>query len=144
MSFNDQFNIEIKEIDEDNLILRCKMEKNFLNEINAVHGGVIMTLADDASGFIASAKKYTAPTLSMTTHFLRPLMDTSYIYAKAKVIKRGSRIITVDCEVYGDDEKIAAITRSEFAIINSKLSESSSGDMAYSKGKYKTFWDKNK
>ncbi len=144
MSFNDQFNIEIKEIDEDNLILRCKMEENFLNEINAVHGGVIMTLADDASGFIASAKKYTAPTLSMTTHFLRPLMDTSYIYAKAKVIKRGSRIITVDCEVYGDDEKIAAITRSEFAIINSKLSESSSGDMAYSKGKYKTFWDKNK
>lgn len=144
MSFNDQFNIEIKEIDEDNLILRCKMEENFLNEINAVHGGVIMTLADDASGFIASAKKYTAPTLSMTTHFLRPLMDTCYIYAKAKVIKRGSRIITVDCEVYGDDEKIAAITRSEFAIINSKLSESSSGDMAYSKGKYKTFWDKNK
>lgn len=144
MSFNDQFNIEIKEIDEDNLILRCKMEENFLNEINAVHGGVIMTLADDASGFIASAKKHTAPTLSMTTHFLRPLMDTSYIYAKAKVIKRGSRIITVDCEVYGDDEKIAAITRSEFAIINSKLSESSSGDMAYSKGKYKTFWDKNK
>ena len=144
MSFNDQFNIEIKEIDEDNLILRCKMEENFLNEINAVHGGVIMTLADDASGFIASAKKYTAPTLSMTTHFLRPLMDTSYIYAKAKVIKRGSRIITVDCEVYGDDEKIAAITRSEFAIINSKLNESSSGDMAYSKGKYKTFWDKNK
>lgn len=144
MSFNDQFNIEIKEIDEYNLILRCKMEENFLNEINAVHGGVIMTLADDASGFIASAKKYTAPTLSMTTHFLRPLMDTSYIYAKAKVIKRGSRIITVDCKVYGDDEKIAAITRSEFAIINSKLSESSSGDMAYSKGKYKTFWDKNK
>ncbi len=144
MSFNDQFDIEIKEIDEDNLILRCKMEENFLNEINTVHGGVIMTLADDASGFIASAKKYTAPTLSMTTHFLRPLMDTSYIYAKAKVIKRGSRIITVDCEVYGDDEKIAAITRSEFAIINSKLSESSSGDMAYSKGKYKTFWDKNK
>lgn len=144
MSFNDQFNIEIKEIDEDNLILRCKMEENFLNEINTVHGGVIMTLADDASGFIASAKKYTAPTLSMTTHFLRPLMETSYIYAKAKVIKRGSRIITVDCEVYGDDEKIAAITRSEFAIINSKLNESSSGDMAYSKGKYKTFWDKNK
>lgn len=144
MSFNDQFNIEIKKIDEDNLILRCKMEETFLNEINAVHGGVIMTLADDASGFIASAKKYTAPTLSMTTHFLRPLMDTSYIYAKAKVIKRGARIITVDCEVYGDDEKIAAITRSEFAIINSKLSESSSGDMAYSKGKYKTFWDKNK
>ena len=56
MSFNDQFDIEIKEIDEDNLILRCKAEKDFYNEINAIHGGVIMTLADDASGFIASAK----------------------------------------------------------------------------------------
>lgn len=139
MSFNDQFDIEIKEIEEDNLILRCKAEKDFYNEINAIHGGVIMTLADDASGFIASAKKYTAPTLSMTTHFLRPLMDTKYIYAKAKVIKRGSRIITVDCEVYGDNEKIAAITRTEFAIINSNLEKSTSGDMAYSKGKYKKF-----
>lgn len=120
MSFSDQFDIEIREIDEDNLILRCKMEKNFLNELNVVHGGVLMTLADNASGYIASAKKYTAPTLSMTTHFLRPLMATDYIYAKAKVIKRGSRIITVDCEVYGDDEKTAAITRTEFAIIDKK------------------------
>lgn len=136
MSFSDQFDIELREIDENNLILRCKMDNNFLNELNAVHGGVIMSLADNASGYIASAKKYTAPTLSMTTHFLRPLMDTSYIYAKARVIKRGSRIITVDCEVYGDNKKIAAITRSEFAIINSNLEESSSGDMAYSKGKY--------
>lgn len=139
MSFSDQFDIELREIDENNLILRCKMDDNFLNELNAVHGGVLMSLADNASGYIASAKKYTAPTLSMTTHFLRPLMATDYIYAKAKVIKRGSRIITVDCEVYGDDEKIAAITRSEFAIINSNLEESSSGDMAYSKGKYKKF-----
>ncbi|WP_299031785.1 PaaI family thioesterase [uncultured Anaerococcus sp.] len=139
MSFSDQFDIELREIDENNLILRCKMDDNFLNELNAVHGGVIMSLADNASGYIASAKKYTAPTLSMTTHFLRPLMATDYIYAKAKVIKRGSRIITVDCEVYGDNKEIAAITRSEFAIINSNLEESTSGDMAYSKGKYKKF-----
>ena len=52
MSFSDQFDIEIREIDEDNLILRCKMEKNFLNELNVVHGGVLMTLADNASGYI--------------------------------------------------------------------------------------------
>lgn len=139
MSFNDQFDIEIKEIDEDNLILRCKAEIDFYNELGAIHGGVIMTLADNASGYIASAKKYTAPTLSMTTHFLRPLMAKDYIYAKAKVIKRGSRIITVDCEVYGDDKKIAAITRSEFAIIDKKIKPSEDAKFAYSKGKFKTF-----
>lgn len=139
MSFNDQFDLEIREIDENNLILRCKMKEDFLNEINAVHGGVLMTLADDASGFIASAKKYTAPTLSMTTNFLRPLMDTEYIYAKAKVIKRGSRIITVDCEVYGDDEKICAVTRAEFAILGKKIKPSASAELAYTKGKYKSF-----
>lgn len=139
MSFSDQFDIEIREIDEDNLILRCKMEKNFLNELNVIHGGVLMTLADNASGYIASAKKYTAPTLSMTTHFLRPLMATDYIYAKAKVIKRGSRIITVDCEVYGDDEKTAATTRTEFAIIDKKIKPSEDAKFAYSKGKFKTF-----
>lgn len=139
MSFNDQFDIEIREIDENNLILRCKMEEIFLNEINAVHGGVLMTMADNASGFIASAKKYTAPTLSMTTNFLRPLMATEYIYAKAKVIKRGSRIITVDCEVYGDDEKICAVTRAEFAILGKKINPSASAELAYTKGKYRKF-----
>lgn len=139
MSFSDQFDTELREIDEDNLILRCKMEEKFMNELNVVHGGVLMTLADNASGYIASAKKYTAPTLSMTTHFLRPLFATDYIYAKAKVIKRGSRIITVDCEVYGDDEKIAAITRTEFAIIDKKIKPSEDAKFAYSKGKFKTF-----
>ena len=139
MSFSDQFDTELREIDEDNLILRCKMEEKFMNELNVVHGGVLMTLADNASGYIASAKKYTAPTLSMTTHFLRPLMATDYIYAKAKVIKRGSRIITVDCEVYGDDEKTAATTRTEFAIIDKKIKPSEDAKFAYSKGKFKTF-----
>ena len=139
MSFSDQFDMEIKEIDDLNLILRTKVKKDFYNELGAIHGGVIMTLADNASGYIASAKKYTAPTLSMTTHFLRPLMAKDYIYAKAKVIKRGSRIITVDCEVYGDDKKIAAITRSEFAIIDKKIKPSEDAKFAYSKGKFKTF-----
>ena len=139
MRFNDQFDIEIREIDQDNLILRCRMKEEFLNELNTVHGGVLMTLADDASGFIASAKILTAPTLSMTTNFLRPLMATKYIYAKAKVIKRGSRIITVDCEVYGDDKIICAVTRAEFAIIDKKISPSAGAEFAYTKGKYKTF-----
>lgn len=139
MSFSDHFDIAIREIDEDNLILRCKMKEDFLNELNVVHGGVIMTLADDASGFAASAKKYTAPTLSLTANFLRPLMATDYIYAKAKVIKRGSRIITVDCEIYGDDKKICAVTRAEFAIINKKLEPSVSAELAYTKGKLMTF-----
>lgn len=139
MSFSNQFDMEIKEIDDFNLILRTKVKKDFYNELGAIHGGVIMTLADNASGYIASAKKYTAPTLSMNIHFLRPLLDTKYIYAKAKVLKRGSRIITVDCEVYGDDEKVAAITRAEFAIIDKKIKPSEDAKFAYSKGKFKTF-----
>lgn len=139
MSFSDQFDMEIREIDDFNLILRTKVKKDFYNELGAIHGGVIMTLADNASGYIASAKKYTAPTLSMNIHFLRPLLDTKYIYAKAKVLKRGSRIITVDCEVYGDDEKVAAITRTEFAIIDKKIKPSEDAKFAYSKGKFKTF-----
>lgn len=139
MSFNDYFDIEIKEIDENNLILRIPFKEEYLNDINAVHGGVIMTLADDASGFIASAKKYTAPTLSMYTNFLRPIFETEYIYAKAKIIKRGSRIVTVDCEVYGDDEKICAVTRTEFAVINDSLSETSRGNYIYANDGYKSF-----
>ena len=139
MSFSDQFDMEIKEIDDLNLILRTKVKKDFYNELGAIHGGVIMTLADNASGYIASDKKYTAPTLSMNINFLRPLLDTEYIYAKAKVLKRGSRIITVDCEVYGDNEKIAAITRTEFAIIDKKIKPSEDAKFAYSKGKFKTF-----
>lgn len=139
MSFNDIFDIEMREIDEDNLIIRVPFKDEYKNELGAVHGGVIMALADNCSGFIGSGKRYTAPTLSMYTNFLRPILEARYIYAKAKVIKRGSRIITVDCEIYADDQKTAAITRSEFAIVNDKLEDSTQGEMAYSKGKYKSF-----
>ena len=52
----------------------------------------------------------------MTTHFLRPIIESKYIYAKAEILKKGKRIITIDCTVYGDDEKIAATTRTEFAV----------------------------
>ena len=139
MVFSDYFDIEIREIDPDNLILRTKFKDSYMNEIGAVHGGVFMTLADNASGYVASAKKYVAPTLSMNVHFLRPMMETEYIYARAKVIKRGKRIITVDCEIYGDDKKICAITRTEFAVISDKLMETGAGKMSFSKGKMKTF-----
>ena len=139
MVFSDYFDIEIREIDQDNLILRSKFKDSYMNEIGAIHGGVLMTLADNASGYAASAKKYLAPTLSMNINFLRPMMETEYIYARAKVIKRGKRIITVDCEVYGDDEKVCAITRAEFAVISDKLKESGSGKMSFSNGKMKKF-----
>ncbi|WP_106460013.1 PaaI family thioesterase [Anaerococcus sp. Marseille-P3915] len=116
MSFSDYFDMEKDIIDENCLILRIPFKEDYLNKIGAIHGGVIMTLADNASGDLANSFGMVAPTLSMTTHFLRPIIESKYIYAKAEILKKGKRIITVDCTVYGDDEKIAATTRTEFAV----------------------------
>lgn len=121
-TFNDYFDIEMKLIDNDNIELRLKCQDSYMNQIGAIHGGVIMTLADNCSGYLANTE-YVAPTLSMTTHFLRAITNTKYIYARGKILKRGKRVITVDCEVYGDDEKIAATTRTEFAPIAKRESK---------------------
>ena len=118
MTFNDTLGVEIHEMNEQNLEMRIPFKDEYKNELGAVHGAIIMALADIATGLLANQVKYTAPTQSSYTNFLRPILNTEYIYAKSEIIKRGKRTVTVDCKIWSDDTKLAAVNRSEYTIVD--------------------------
>ncbi len=127
MTFNEYLDIEIAEMTSDVFEMRVPVREEFKTETGVIHGGIIMAIADTATGFLAIDLKYLAPTQSSYTNFLRPLRaDCQYIYARAKLIKRGKRTVTLDCEVWGDNDKVAAINRTECTIIDESIANTPS------------------
>lgn len=119
MTFNEYIDFEVHELTSDVMEIRVPVKGEYENELGGVHGGAIMLVADAATGLLAIDRKYLAPTQSSYTNFLRPIsMDSKYIYARAEVIKRGRRTVTIDCKVWGDDGKLAAVNRTECTVIS--------------------------
>ena len=121
MTFNEYLNVEFHEMNSKAIEMRMPIKKEHMNELGTVHGAIIMALADMATGILAIDLKYTAPTQSSYTNFLRPIMETDYLYARSELIKRGRRTITIDCKLWGDDGKLAAINRSDFVVLDENV-----------------------
>ena len=81
----------------------------------ALHGGVVSALADAVAGlavFTTVAKTHKASTVDIRVDYLRPGAVDKDVYARAKVIRAGSRVASTQVVVYqGDiDEPIAVAT----------------------------------
>lgn len=140
MTFNEYLDFELKEMSSERVEARFPVKEEYMNELGSIHGAIIMAIADVVTGFLAIDFKYLAPTQSSYTNFLRPILETEYIYAKSKVIKRGSRTVTLDCEIWGDDGKLAAINRTECTIIDKSVAENPSPLIQKIKnGEYKSY-----
>ena len=70
MTFTDTLGVEIHEINEQNLEMRIPFKDEYKNELGAVHGAIIMALADIATGILANQVKHIAPTQSSYTCLL--------------------------------------------------------------------------
>ena len=123
MTFNEFLDFEIHEMTSDLMEMRIPYKDIYSNELGGVHGAIIMAIADMATGLLAIDRKYLAPTQSSYTNFLAPIFETEYIYARAEVIKRGRRTVTIDCKIWSDDCKLAAINRSECVLIDESVAD---------------------
>lgn len=120
MNFVDYLEIEYVEDDDGEIITRIPIKEYCLNINGIVHGGVTMTLIDTACGKKASEVfgESEFVTTEGSTHFLRPVFKTKYLYAKCKVKKSGRQIVNIDCDVVDDNEKLIAIGRFSFFRLN--------------------------
>lgn len=72
----------------------------------ALHGGVVSALADAAAGlavFSTVAKTHKASTVDIRVDYLRPGDVSEDIFARAKVIRAGSRVASTQVEIYQKD-----------------------------------------
>jgi uncharacterized protein (TIGR00369 family) len=98
---------ELTEVDEGRTVFTCVPGEHHYNPIGIVHGGLVSTLIDSATGTAVHttlAKGELYATVNLSVDMLRPLTDTTGpIRAESTVVHRGSNIGISTAEVTGVD-----------------------------------------
>ncbi|EJP19510.1 hypothetical protein HMPREF1142_2321 [Peptostreptococcaceae bacterium AS15] len=97
--------------------LSLRVTENMLNAHDMVHGGVIFTLADSASGAACVSYGKKIVTLSSNMNFLKSI-DTGTMIAKGEVVHNGNSTMVVDVNVsrQEDDKLLATASFTMFVI----------------------------
>lgn len=82
-------NIKFFELDDDNLVLKMKPEKNQFNAYNILHGAEIFALMDTAAGCLSIINGKKAVTLDSSVNFISSISYGEEIYSNTKIIHMG-------------------------------------------------------
>jgi uncharacterized protein (TIGR00369 family) len=92
--------------------LRAQPERRFLNLMNIIHGGWLMTMLDTAMGLAAQsvlAAGEVCPTHETSVKFVRPItVDSGELRVLGSVISRGRTVITLEGRIEDEAGKLYA------------------------------------
>lgn len=99
---------ELEELSESFAIISLKLQSQHLNLLGIVHGGVFMSMLDNAMGLVIMHNpQLRTVTATMNTHFLSNISNGT-IYCKAELLHRTKRTITMTASIYNEhDERLA-------------------------------------
>lgn len=125
MNFSDILNIEYIENNDEYVKAKMMLKKEFANNINSLHGGITASIADSVSGHLANSLKIMTPTNNMSIYYLNPIRvkEGDYIYAEAKTIKRGKKIIVINCQIFDSNYNLSADATTSFSPMERKISK---------------------
>jgi uncharacterized protein (TIGR00369 family) len=100
----------LKEIEPGRAVFELEAGERHHNPMGTLHGGVYCDLADAAMGYayaatLAEGESFT--TVELKINFLRPVRRATLI-AEAKVVKAGSTLGYVECEVKDERGRLVA------------------------------------
>jgi uncharacterized protein (TIGR00369 family) len=80
------------------------------NPFGSVHGGIIATIIDEASGaaLVSAIESATAPTVSLNVEYLYAIPIGSSYTVIGEIVRRGRALAIVDARIVGEDGKIFA------------------------------------
>lgn len=97
---------EIIHIEEDNVLLKLPYNEELLNLNGVLHGGVHATMLDWLFGMLIRVRtQKKCATLNLNMNYLRTA-TTKDVYARGRIVQEGYRIITVEGEVFDEEENI--------------------------------------
>ncbi len=101
---------EIKERAEGRAVVTLKAGLQHANPMGTLHGGVLCDIADAAMGVafastLSSGESFT--TIELKINFFRPVWE-AVLTAEGKVVRRGSSVGYVECEVTDDSGRLVA------------------------------------
>lgn len=91
------------------------------NPQGAVHGGVLYTLADVASGNAAASHGEWVATMDADFHYLRPALQLESLTAVATELKAGKRVGVYDVKVSDQNGTVLATGTFTFAFLGRKI-----------------------
>jgi uncharacterized protein (TIGR00369 family) len=102
--------LTLREIEPGRAVFQLRVEKQHHNPLGTLHGGVYCDLADAAMGMAYAAmlrESETFTTVELKINFLRGVREGT-LTAEAKVVKAGSTIGYVECDVTDEQGRLAA------------------------------------
>jgi uncharacterized protein (TIGR00369 family) len=109
----------LERVDPDEVDVSLLVEPRHLNLSGTLHGGMIATLADTATGLAYRTgldDGAEASTSSLSVTFLRP-GGTGLVTARGRVVKRGSRFGYAEADVVGADGTLLARAAATFTAL---------------------------
>jgi len=111
--------MRVERIDEGEAELALEVRPEHLNLMGALHGGVISSLADTATGVAMHAaldEGWTHATTSLQLTFLAPGALGDRVVAHGRVLKRGRRFGYAEADVRRSDGTLLARAAASFLI----------------------------
>lgn len=120
--FNRHMGLKVPHIEPGRIVLRLPWADHLVGDPHrpALHGGVTSFLLDNAGG-IAAFSTFTTPhdrcsTIDLRIDYVGPGPVGQDLYAEARVIRRGKRVVFCRMEAYGGAMPAADEERTPFAI----------------------------
>lgn len=116
--FNNHLGIKLDTLEEGTVIYTLEINPMHLNVNQGVHGGVYFSILDSVMGAtIRSIVKQPIVTINMSINFFAPASNEDKLKASAKVLQRGTSIVTAEGNVEDAGGRLLAKSIGTFKII---------------------------
>lgn len=113
MTFGKYLDFHVEEAEENYTLLSLEVRDDLLNPGGTLHGGALVTLADDAMGLaLRHIPSYT--TMDIDHRYLRAARSGDRILAEAKLVKNGRTIIIMECKMYNQKEELIGLSTASY------------------------------
>ena len=120
---------EVVAAEEDYVAVRLVIRPESMNPYGVVHGGMLYTLADEATGGAVHTDGRAYVTQSGTLHFLRNASDGE-IRAESRVVHRGKSTALANVEITDEAGNLLATGEYTYFCIGSSFEETSGQDLS--------------
>jgi uncharacterized protein (TIGR00369 family) len=116
---------EAKEIAEGRAVVTLATGPQHANPMGTLHGGVLCDISDAAMGMafastLAPGESFT--TVELKINFFRPVWEVQ-LRAEGKVVRRGSTMGYIECEIVDESGKLVAKASSTCMVLRGERAE---------------------
>ena len=91
--------IKVVELTEGKSTVHVKIQDYMKNPAGSTHGGLLYSLCDVATAAAAASYGYHVTTVDSSFHYLRAALNVSELFAEAREIKHGRRVMVFEADV---------------------------------------------